>query len=253
LAESKTKVIKGELVLLLGEESILTRADGKLHTRFGVLDLEKELEWGEEVKTHIGKSFRVAKPYLVDFLMKRGIKRKTQVLYPKDLSLILAYTTPPPDALIVDCGLGSGFSSMFLAHYCPQGKIVAYERDRENIKLALENIKKWGFENIEIKERDIFEGVDERDADLFILDMKGAEDAVKIAKESLKIGGWLAVCSPYVEQMMACVERMRELGFLEMKTVENLVREWDVRKFGHTLPQRWGNIHTVFITIGRRG
>lgn len=189
---------------------------------------------------------------LFDFLMKGGAKRVTQVVYPKDSSLILAYTTPPVDALIITAGVGSGFLLMFLAYYCPMGRVIGYEIEPRRAELARENASKLGLSNIEIKAKDIFEGIEERDADLIVLDLQGAERLVGECFKALKPRGWLAVCSPYIEQVMSVVDEMRALNFREIKVVENMLREWEVKKFGHTLPHRWGNIHTVFITLGRK-
>lgn len=189
---------------------------------------------------------------LFDFLMKGKAKRVTQVVYPKDASLILAYTTPPVDGLIVTAGAGSGFLLMFLAYYCRSGKVVGYEINPQRAQLVEENVDRLGLDNVVIKAQDIFEGMEEKDVDLIVLDMMGADRMIGPSCRALKPRGWLAVCSPYVEQVMMVVEGMRTCGFREIKVVENLLREWEVKKFGHTLPQRWGNVHTVFITLGRK-
>jgi tRNA (adenine57-N1/adenine58-N1)-methyltransferase len=80
--------------------------------------------------------------------------------------------------------------------------------------------------------------------------MKYAEKVVKHAYKSLRVGGWLVVYSPYIEQVKAVVKEMERKGFNKTKTVENIVREWDVRE--HTLPARSGIMHTGFLTFARK-
>ena len=91
----------------------------------------------------------------------KGLKRLPQIITPKDASLILAYTGIPPNSKIVDAGSGSGFLSIFLAWYCPKGKVVTYEKREEFAKVVQKNIEKSGLKNIECKNKNILDGINE--------------------------------------------------------------------------------------------
>jgi len=131
------------------------------------------------------------------------------------------------------------------------GRIITYEKNESFAKTANENFKKSGLKKIiTLKQKDIRKGIDEKNVDLITLDMQYAETVVKHAYSALRYGGWLAVYSPYIEQVQKTVEQMKRKGFSEIKTVENIVRSWDVRE--HTLPQRNGIMHTGFITFARK-
>ncbi|HKZ41519.1 MAG TPA: tRNA methyltransferase, partial [Candidatus Hodarchaeales archaeon] len=93
-------------------------------------------------------------------------------------------------------------------------------------------------------------GISERNVDAVFLDMKYAEMVVKSAYGALRPGGWLVVYSPYIEQVKAVRAAMERKDFSKPKTVENIVREWDVRS--HTLPARSGIMHTGFLTFARK-
>jgi len=188
------------------------------------------------------------KSNLLDILKK--LKRVPQIIMPKDASLILAYTGISPNSMIVDAGTGSGFLAIFLAYYCREGKIVTYEKRHDFAKVAKMNIKLTGLKNIVLKEKDILEGIDEKNIDLITLDMKDAEKVVKISFDALRPGGWLVVYSPYIEQVISVREGIEKLNFKEIKTVENIVREWRVGR--HTLPEVSGVMHTGWLTFARK-
>jgi len=189
------------------------------------------------------------KTNLLDTLKK--LKRLPQIVTPKDASLILGYTGISPDSLVVDAGSGSGFLCIFLAFYCKKGKVVTYEKRPDFAEVVRKNVKISGLKNIVVKEKDIFEGIGEKDVDLITLDMQGAEDVVENAFQVLKPGGWLAIYSPYIEQVISVRNKIEGLNFTQIKTVENIVREWRVGR--HTLPEVSGVIHTGWLTFARKG
>jgi len=244
----------GEKVLLIGKDSmyVVGVGKGKYQTKDGFVDLNKlkTKKVGQEVKTHLGKKLLIAKPTITDLLQKSA-KRLPQIIMPKDAALILAYTGINQGSLVVDAGTGSGFLSIFLASYVKPGRVVTYEIDKAAAKISKQNFKRVGLEKfIKLKQKDIRKGIDERNADIVVLDMKYAEKVVKHAYKSLRVGGWLVVYSPYIEQVKAVVKEIERKDFSKTKTVENIVREWDVRE--HTLPARSGIMHTGFLTFTRK-
>jgi len=242
----------GELVLLINEKNsyVVEKSDAKIQTADGIVDLKKIKKFDSIAKTSTGRKYFVARPNLVDILRKK-VKRMPQVILPKDAALILAYTGTMPGSNAVDAGAGTGYLSIFLANYLKPGRIVTYEKNRSFAKIANENFKASRLEKfITLKQKDIRKRLDEKNVDLITLDMQYAESVVKHAYISLKYGGWLVVYSPYIEQVKKVVFQMKRKGFSEVKTVENIVRSWDVRE--HTLPQRSGIMHTGFITFARK-
>jgi len=241
-----------ELVLLLGPGTYLVQVgERKLNTEHGTIDL-LELEkkkFGDRIKTHTGKEFTIIKPNVIDILMRRA-KRLPQIVTPKDASMILAYTGISPDSLIVDAGSGSGFLVIFLAYYCNRGKVITYEKRPEFCEVARKNIELVGLKNVVVKEKDVMKGIDEKNVDLFTLDMEDVEKVVKNIFDALKPGGWLAVYSPYIEQVISVRKKIDKLNFTQVKTIENIYREWRVDR--HTLPEVSGVMHTGWLTFARK-
>jgi tRNA (adenine57-N1/adenine58-N1)-methyltransferase len=226
---------------------LVEKGKGKISTHLGIIDL-KNLKEGKKIKSHLGKEFFVVKANILDLIEK--MKRGAQVILPKDIALIIAYTGLMPDWKVLDVGTGSAFSSIFLANYLTKGKVITYEKDDRFYKIAKENIKLSGLKNINIVKRDFLKEIKEKDFDLILLDLEEANKAIKIAYESLKVGGYLVVYSPTVDHLMKVCKEMKKFDFTEMKIVENIVREWQFEK---TLrPKTKGIMHTGFITIARK-
>ena len=224
---------------------------GKLHTKDGIFDLEEILNknFGDKIKTHLKKEFTIVKPNLVDILGK--VRRGPQIVMPKDAALILAYTGISQRSFVVDVGTGSGFLAIFLANYIKPGKLVSYEKDKRMAKIAEENIRLSGLSKfIEIKNKDATKGISEKNVDLVTVDIQNPEKVVKQAYKALKLGGWLVVYSPTIEEVIAVVREIKKLNFSYIKTVENIVREWKTERT--TRPKTMGIMHTGFLTFARK-
>jgi len=243
----------GELVLLLSEKNsfLVEVGSGKLHTQDGIVDLKTlvKKKIGDEIKSHLGRKFKIVKPNLLDVLNKR-MKRLPQIIMTKDAAAIIANTGVMPRSLVVDAGTGSGFLAIFLANYLPVGKIVTYEKNKKFAKVANENIKKSRLPNIKLKQKDITKGIDEKNVDLITLDMNHPEQVIKHAHRALAAGGWVVVYSPFIEQVAAVVKELKKKNFRSIKIIENIVREWQVEKASR--PKTVGLMHTGFLTFARK-
>ena len=80
--------------------------------------------------------------------------------------------------------------------------------------------------------------------------MKNAEKVIKHAYKALKAGGYLVVYSPYIEQVISVLKKIQKFNFCEIKTLENIVREWQFEKY--TRPKTLGIMHTGFLTFARK-
>jgi tRNA (adenine57-N1/adenine58-N1)-methyltransferase len=244
---------EGDVVLLLSRDSsyLVNVCKKKLQTKDGIIDLSIlfKKDYGKKIKTHLGKEFFIARASLNDILEK-VVKRTAQVILPKDVSLILAYTGIPSDSLVVDCGSGTGYLAIFLGWYLSKGKVVTYEIRKDFGKIAKENIKNSGLRNVKLKMKDATKGIDEKNVDLVTIDMKNPERVIPHAYKSLRVGGFLVVYSPTIEEVISVNKEIKNKGFSFVKTVENIVREWQVEK--STRPKTLGLMHTGWLTFARK-
>ena len=239
-------------ILLLSKDAVFLAdtAQKKFQTQYGEINLEK-VRIGKKIKSTKGKEFIVAAPTLIDLLKKA--KRGPQIITPKDAGAIAAITGVTNGWRCLDAGSGSGFLALFLGNLVrPNGNVYTYEKKKENYEIVKKNIVHCGLEEtVTVKNADALKGFKEKNLDLITLDMQFAEKLAKRAYNALKPGGWLCVYSPHIEQQIKAVKAMEKEGFVHMKTVETIQREWKI-SHGFSHPRHSQVVHTGFITTGRK-
>ena len=99
-----------------------------LHTHRGFLQHDALIgkEFGTKVASNLGVEFYALKPALRDYIFKA--QRRTQILYPKDIALIVMFSGISAGSRVVEAGTGTGALTTALAHYVkPKGKVYSYE------------------------------------------------------------------------------------------------------------------------------
>ncbi len=193
---------------------------GDLHTSEGVIKEEDIINAKGNVTNHLGKEFTIFDASFVDELQK--IKRGPAIMLPKDIGAIIANTGIDKDSIVIDSGTGCGVTSAMIARLVR--KVITYEKKEEFYKIAKKNFKKLGITNIELKNKDISEGIDEEEADLITLDLPEPWNVLKHALNVLKSGSFVVSYLPTIIQVKELVERSR--NFYHEKTIEILEREW---------------------------
>ena len=180
----------------------------------------------------------------------RRLKRGPQVMLPKDIGLILAFTGVGRKSLAVDAGAGSGWLAVSLGNVCK--KVVSYERRDDFAQMAEDNVKRAGLERyVKIKRKDIFEGIEEKELDLVTLDMADSDKVLAHAYGALKVGGMAVGYLPHAEQVQRFVKAAREAGFKEDFTLECMIREMLVREAGFR-PDTTGLWHTAYLVFAKK-
>ncbi len=234
---------------------IRLRTGGRVHSHKGYLSHEwliGEPE-GVVVRSSLGASFTAVRPRLADYALE--MPRKTAIVYPKDVGIILVWADIHPGATVLEAGIGSGSLTLALLRAVgPTGQVIVYEQRGELIQPALENIHGFGEApaNLLIRERDVYEGIDERDLDRLILDVPEPWQAVPHVVDALRLGGIATFYSPSIMQVQRTVEALEEAGsFGLFETLEVIYRPWQVK--GQAVrPVQQMVSHTAFLTFARR-
>ncbi|TEU15331.1 MAG: tRNA (adenine-N1)-methyltransferase [Hadesarchaea archaeon] len=247
---------ESERIVLIDERGrkYLVKAERRqLHTDLGVVELGEAIgqEPGKRLKSHVGREFVLLKPRIIDYLRK--LRRVPQIMLPKDAAQIVAYTGVGPGDLVVDAGVGSGSLAIFLGNIVrPNGRVVSYEVREDFERVAEENISMAGLGGIvTVKLKDIYEGIDESDVDLVTLDLPQPERVLPHAERALKPGGHLATFAPCIEHLQRLYREFPKFSFTNIKTIECLVRELEVRPTC-TRPSSRMIAHTGYLTFARR-
>lgn len=219
---------------------------GDLHTNFGLLK-EDDIKSHGIIESNKGKTFFVLD---AEFLDKVGfMKRGPQMPFAKDVAVILFYSGVGKESKVLDSGVGSGFLTASLARIAKS--VVSYEIKEDVAKLAEKNMEFLGIKNVMIKNKDIYEGIEETDLDLITLDLPEPWRVLEHACKALKNSGALVTYLPSIVQVKELVENARTKGFFVVKTIEILEREWVVNdKIVRPSHEMYG--HTAFLTFLRK-
>ncbi len=173
-------------------------------------------------------------------LWTKTLPHRTQILYATDISFILLQLEAKPGSIVIESGTGSGsLSHSFLRTIAPSGHLHTFDFHQQRVELAAEEFRQHGLgEMVTVKQRDVCRDGFDLDgvADAVFLDLPHPWDAIPHAKKALNSskGGRICSFSPCLEQVQKAIVKMREEGFVEITTVECLLREFQVRKI--TLP-----------------
>jgi len=215
---------------------------GDLHTLEGVVK-EGDIVDGV-VRSHIGKEFLCFDANFNDNLDK--IKRGPAIMMGKDIGFIIAYSGIDKNSNVLDAGTGCGVLAANLARFC---NVISYEKDDKFIKIAEENFKRLEVD-VELKKKDVYEGIDENDLDLIVLDLLEPWRVLKFVKKSLKKGKFLVCYLSNIEQVRELVRNLDKDFYLD-KICEVLQRDWIV-KGSIVRPENQMLGHTGFMVFVRK-
>lgn len=256
---------EGEPVVLLddrGRRYQLRLKRGKVFQtqRIGLLPHDRIIGRRPGVRLTTGRDVSVTclRPSLEDYITDT-LRRRTQILYPKDLGMIIMRGNIFPGAVVLEAGIGSGAAALMLTRLLgPDGHLISYEQRPEFARLAENNLaeaRRWlgdsGARHT-ILLRDVYQGIDHMDLDTILLDVPEPYRALDHAAGALRPGGALLCWLPTTIQVYDTVRHLQQdprWGAIE--TTESLVRPWDVGE--NTIrPAHRMVAHTGFLISARR-
>lgn len=179
----------------------------------------------------------------------RKLKRGPQVMLPKDIGMVIAYTGINKNSVCLDAGTGSGWLAVSLARVSK--KVISYDYRPEFLEIAKKNIAIEQLDNLTLKSGDITKKIAEKNVDLVTLDIPNAEKALKNAFKALKEDGYVFAYLPHMEQLKLFVETMQRLKFCDIDTYEIIARDIYVREQG-VRPSTKGVWHTGYLCFGKK-
>lgn len=250
------RIERGDKIAIVDEKGkralLVVDGERKKIKGFGILDTEDliGIEYGRRISVGT-KDVWIFKPSSYD--RWGSIRRKAQIILPKDAATIIVNCSIVPGSIVVEGGIGSGSLTIIMAQIvAPDGRIISYERRRDFLEFARENLKNAGVEElVEVKEGDITKGIDEREVDAVVLDIPNPWDAVKHAWNALKVGGYFCSYTPLASQVEKTVKELRKNKFIEIRALENLQREIVVLERG-VRPSFQMLGHTGYLTFARK-
>ena len=247
---------EGDFVLLVspeGKEFMIQVQKGKVFgTHRGNIDVGSLIgrEFGCSVLSSKGEVFFALKPTIYDFVKR--VKRKTQIIYPKDAGYIVLRLGITSGCRVIECGTGSGSLTTVLAFAAhPFGRVYSYDMRSEFIELAKENLKRTGFDlPVTFKVKRGEEGFDERDVDAVFIDVKIPETLLDSVWQSLKPGHPVGFLLPTANQVSSLLKAL-ERGFCVSEVCEILLRRYKINP-DRLRPDDIMNAHTGYLVFARK-
>ena len=242
--------IKKVLITKQGRKFYAKSLDEDLHTQYGLIKKEelKKAKDGSLLKSNTNKEFFVFSPSFID--LYRKIKRDAQIIPLKDIGFIIAETGINKESRVLDAGSGSGALACFLASIAKE--VVTYDIREDFIEIVKSNIEFLQLKNIRIKNKNIYEEIEDKDMDVIILDVPEPWKAIENCSKALKPGGFLVSYSPSIPQVADFVNALRKNEiFVYLKTCEITEREWEVEE-RKVRPKSAAIGHSGFMSFARK-
>lgn len=212
---------------------------------------------GSLVELSRGRRMLALRPTFGEYVLK--MPRGAQVLYPKDLALIIMWADIYPGARVFEAGTGSGALTMALLRAVgPKGSVVTYEAREDFARTAMSNIERYlGFQaNLVLCRKNAYEGIDLPEDgipfDRLVLDLPEPWQVVPHAAKVLRSGGVYLSFVPTVPQVMQTVDALERAAVFGMiQTFETLLRTWSIQ--GRSVrPDHRMVAHSGFLTVARK-
>ncbi len=198
---------------------------GDVHTKDGALPAEK-VRKGGIIEAPKGSKYLVAEPTLRDRI--QNMRKGARPIYEYDAGLIAALLSVEGESVVLEAGTGSACATMVFANIAK--RVESYEKEGRFYEIAKGNINKAGFKNVKLHNADLLEAkLGEYDA--VFLDMKNPVAGIKKAAPHLKQGKFMAVFTPIIDDVKPVVEKMGELGFIDVRALMLDLKEIEVKKY----------------------
>ena len=180
--------------------------------------------WGRLAETHLGTSYLFIPPTLHDLL--RNTRRKSQIIFPKDIGYILLRLSIGPGTRVLEAGTGSGaLTTAFAWMVGEHGKVYSYDRREDMQDLSKQNLDRVGLlDRVDFTLQDIDEGIGEKDLDAVFLDLPKPELYLSQIHEVLANGGVLGTILPTTNQVAAFLSNIEKEQFDSADVAEILLR-----------------------------
>jgi tRNA (adenine57-N1/adenine58-N1)-methyltransferase len=248
---------EGSLILLhfdLRRQWLLRVEKGRqFHTHKGMLDLTQliDLPFGSQITSSLGDIFWALRPTTHDLIMHSA--RRTQIMYPKDIGLIILKLALSSGSQVIEIGTGSGAMTVAAAMAVkPSGHVHTYEARPEFAEIAAKNLRRAAVtEYVTIHHADAINGIEGSDFDCAIIDVGDPWPLLPLVHNALSGGAPLVSFSPTMNQVEKTTSSLHQVGFTNIHTVECFLREIRADT-GKTRPATIMVGHTGYMTFGQK-
>ena len=257
MSNSSRSISDGSIILLYFDlrRQWLLRVDKnrQFHTHKGFVNLAELIEkpFGSEVKSSLGYTFWALRPTTHDLIMHSA--RKTQIMYPKDIGLIILKLGLTSGLKVLEIGTGSGAMTVAAAMAIrPGGHVHTYEARKEFAEIAERNLRRASvLDFVTIHDADAREGIEGSEFEAAVIDVGDPWPIIPHVYNALLGGAAVVSFSPTVNQVEKTTETFERGGFVNVHTIECFIR--DIRAdTGKTRPATIMVGHTGYMTFAQK-
>ena len=243
-----------QLVSMHDRKSFLLRIhpDERLETHNGIIqhsDLLGQM-FGSIIRSHLGVDFVLLTPSTAE--ITRTIKRQSQIIFPKDIGVILLKLSIEPGQEVIEAGTGSGALTVALARAVgADGRVSSYDIRSDMQNTARHNLDLAGLASrVTLTARDIADGFDETNAPALFLDVPNPWDYLSQVYRALQSGGFFGALLPTTNQVISLLTGLQRHPFGMTEVLEVVLRNYK------TVPARFRPsdrmvAHTGYLVFAR--
>ncbi|MEL6579144.1 MAG: precorrin-6Y C5,15-methyltransferase subunit CbiT [Cyanobacteria bacterium J06621_12] len=165
--------------------------------------------------------------------------------------LILSSLKMKPDSVLWDIGAGTGTIPVEIGLLCPEGKIVAIERDDEVAKLIQRNCDRFGVDNVKVIQGSAPECLADIEPKPNLVCIEGGKPIKDILKQTWKYlqpGGTTVATVNSLENLYIISEGLSELQARNIEVVQSAVNRLETRG----MHQTFAAVNPMFILSGEK-
>ncbi len=220
----------GERVLVLteGHKRYLVRLEpgAQFHSHLGIIAHDDLIgrPLGREVLSHLGHRCVVVRPSIHDLLMR--VKRRSQIIYPKEIGMILLKLDLTDGRRVVEAGTGSGALTTALAWAVrPTGHVYSFDIRDDMLAAARRNLEANDLSPyVTLQQADASQTLPVSNADALFLDVREPQDCLMTACAALAPGGFFGALVPTTNQVSDLLLAMRAYPLTDIEVLEILLR-----------------------------
>ena len=165
--------------------------------------------------------------------------------------LIISSLRMKPDSVLWDIGAGTGTIPVELGLLCPQGTIIAIERDEEVAKLIKRNCDRFGVDNVNVIQGSAPECLNEIQPKPNLVCIEGGKPIKDILKQTwkyLQTEGRIVATVNSLENLYIISEGLSELQARNIEVVQSAVNRLETRG----IHQTFAAVNPMFILSGEK-
>jgi len=256
LSRESEKIREGDKILLFWDQRrqwlLDVEKERQFHTHKGVVKLVDAIgkRYGDPIESSLGLFFLILRPTTYDLL--GHVARPTQIMYPKDIGLVLLKLGLSSGKVVIEAGTGSGAMTLAMANAVkPDGHVYSYEIRSIFRDSAKRTLRRAGLdEYVTLEHRDAKEGFLQNEVDAALIDLGEPWAVIPHAWKALRGGAPIGSFSPTMNQVERTVVSMRG-RFANIQSLECLVREIRAEE-GKTRPATMMTGHTGYLTFASK-